>query len=68
MKTDFVSDDFDEFSIRFRVIGIIINVFICFNVLRGMLMIQNFFYSVSSLLIRNRTWAVRLINIHLTLI
>ena len=33
-----------------------------------MLMIPNFFYSVSSLLIRNRTWAVRLINIHLTLI
>ena len=72
MKTDFASAlpclDFDEFSIRFLVIGIIINVFICFNVLWGMLMIPNFFYSVSSLLIRNRTWAVRLINIHLTLI
>ena len=35
---------FDEFSILFRVIGIIINVFICFNVLWGMLMIDlNFF-------------------------
>lgn len=34
---------FDEFSILFRVIGIIINVFICFNVLSGMLMILNFF-------------------------
>lgn len=33
MKADFDSDDFDEFSIRFRVIGIIINVFICFNVI-----------------------------------
>ena len=59
---------FDEFFILFRVIEIIINVFICFNVLGGMLMILNFFKSVSSLLIRNRTWVVGLINNHLTFI